>query len=119
MSGPLDGPSRSRTRETLDELGHRLLGAENTQSVLQRVVHLVQQVMPAGAEASVTLVRDEQATTVAFTGEVALRLDEMQYGRGYGPASRPRSAARSSRSPTPAARDGAPTTWPPFSRRAC
>jgi GAF domain-containing protein len=41
--------------------------------------------MPAGAEASVTLVRDEQATTAAFTGEVALRLDEMQYGRGYGP----------------------------------
>jgi GAF domain-containing protein len=85
MSGPLDGPSPSRTWEALDELGHLLLGAENTQSVLQRIVHLVQQVMPARAEASVTLVRDEQATTAAFTGEVALRLDEMQYGRGYGP----------------------------------
>jgi GAF domain-containing protein len=85
MSGPLDGPSPSRTREALDQLGHLLLGAENTQSVLQRVVHLVQQVMPAEAEASITLVRDEQATTAAFTGEVALRLDEMQYGRGYGP----------------------------------
>jgi hypothetical protein len=30
MSGPLDGPSPSRTREALDELGHLLLGAEDT-----------------------------------------------------------------------------------------
>jgi GAF domain-containing protein len=85
VAGPVDGESLAHTRTALDELGHLLLPDENTQSVLQRVVHLVQQVMPAEAEASITLVRDEQATTAAFTGEVALRLDEMQYGRGYGP----------------------------------
>jgi GAF domain-containing protein len=85
MAGPSHGRSLPHARAALDELGHLLLAAEDTQSVLQKIVGLVQQVMPAGAEASITLLRDEQATTAAFTGEVALHLDEMQYERGYGP----------------------------------
>ena len=85
MTGSADGPSTPSTRAALDGLAHLLLAEENTQSVLQRVVDLVTQVMPAGAEASITVLRDRRATTAAFSGELALRLDETQYRQGYGP----------------------------------
>jgi GAF domain-containing protein len=85
VTGSVEGPSPPRTRAALDGLAGLVLAEENTQSVLQRVVDLVKQAMPAGAEASITLLRNEQATTAAFTGELALRLDEMQYRQGYGP----------------------------------
>jgi GAF domain-containing protein len=85
VTGPVEPQSPPRTRAALDELARLLLAQESTQSVLQRVVDLVKQVMPAGAEASITLLRNEHATTAAFTGELALQLDEAQYERGYGP----------------------------------
>src|SRR5688572_13756486 len=68
--GPVDGETLQRARTALDELGHLLLAGESTQSVLQRVVDLVRQAMPEGVEASITLMRNEQATTAAFTGEL-------------------------------------------------
>jgi GAF domain-containing protein len=85
VPGSADDSSPPHTRAALDELAGLLLAEENTQSVLQRAVDLVQQVMPAGAEASITVLRNQQATTAAFTGELALQLDEMQYEHGYGP----------------------------------
>lgn len=85
MAGPVDGKSPVHTRTALDELGHLLLPDENTQSVLQRVVDLVRRAMPQGAAASITLLRNEQATTGAFAGELALLLDETQYEMGQGP----------------------------------
>ncbi|MDP9431009.1 MAG: ANTAR domain-containing protein [Actinomycetota bacterium] len=85
MTGSTDGRNTSRTREALDGLARLLLAEESTQSVLERVVDLVKQVMPEGVEASITVLRKQRATTGAFTGELALHLDEMQYGQGYGP----------------------------------
>lgn len=85
MTGSSDGRNTSRTREALDGLARLLLAEESTQSVLERVVDLVKQVMPEGVEASITVLRKQRATTAAFTGELALPLDEMQYGQGYGP----------------------------------
>jgi GAF domain-containing protein len=85
MIRPVNGPGPPHTRAALDEIGHLVLAEEDSQSVLQRVVDLVKQVMPEGAEASITVLRDEMPTTAAFTGELALELDEMQYARGYGP----------------------------------
>jgi GAF domain-containing protein len=84
VTGPADG-SRPRTRAALDDLGQLLLAEHTTPSVLQRIVELVQQVMPTGAEVSITLLRDERPTTAAFTGALAEALDEAQYERGYGP----------------------------------
>jgi GAF domain-containing protein len=72
-------------RAALDELGHLLLGNESMHSVLQKVVDLVKPVMPAGNEVSITLLRDDRASTAAHTGQLALDLDELQYERGYGP----------------------------------
>ena len=85
MTDSVEDPSPPRTQAALDGLARLVLAEENTQSVLQRVVDLVKQVMPAGAEASITLLGDEQVTTAAFTGELALQLDEVQYRQGYGP----------------------------------
>ncbi len=85
MTGAGDDPITISTRAALEGLAHLLLAEESTQSVLQRVVDSVAQVMPVGAEASLTLVRDQRPTTAAFSGEMALHLDEMQYERGYGP----------------------------------
>ena len=85
MTGPSHPSSPPRTRAALDALGQLLLGEHTTLSVLQRIVELAQQAMPAGAEVSITLVRNEQPTTAAFAGEVADVLDETQYERGYGP----------------------------------
>jgi GAF domain-containing protein len=84
VTGP-DEQSPPRPRVELDELGRLLLSGEDTQSVLQKVVDLVQRAMPEGAEASITLLRNQEPTTAAYTGELALQLDEMQYGRGHGP----------------------------------
>lgn len=85
VAEPVDSPSAQRTRSALDELALLLLEDESTQSVLQKVVVLLQRVMPAGADVSITLLRNDRATTAAFTGQRALDLDEMQYGRGHGP----------------------------------
>jgi GAF domain-containing protein len=85
MPDSADASGTMRTRAALDELAGLLLAEQNTHSVLQRVVDLLAQVMPTGAEASITVLRNQQATTAAFTGELALRLDEAQYGQGYGP----------------------------------
>jgi GAF domain-containing protein len=85
VTGPANRSTPPQTRSALDELGQLLLADQTTQSVLQRVVDLVQQAMPTGAEVSITLVRDEQATTAAFTGQLADDLDETQYARGHGP----------------------------------
>jgi GAF domain-containing protein len=85
VTGPADPPSPTRTRAALDDLGQLRLDEHTTPSVLQRIVDLVQQSMPAGAEVSITLIRDDQPTTAAFTGRLADILDETQYEQGHGP----------------------------------
>jgi GAF domain-containing protein len=85
VTGPADGSSPPRTRAALDELGRLLLAGHSPPWVLQRIVDLVARAMPAGVEVSITLVRGEQPTTAAFTGQLADDLDETQYERGYGP----------------------------------
>lgn len=85
MTGPERDQLPPGTSAALDELGQLLLAGENTQSVLQKVVDLLQRVMPDGAAASITLLRDQQATTAAFAGVLATHLDEAQYERGHGP----------------------------------
>ena len=85
MTGPAERSSPPRVRAGLDALAQLLLTDHTRPSMLQRIVDLVAQEMPAGAEVSLTLVRDEEPTTAAFTGRLAEQLDEVQYERGYGP----------------------------------
>ena len=85
MTGPADRAVEPRAGAAVNELGRLLLVEHTPHSVLQRIVELVRQALPAAADVSITLVRDERPTTAAFTGRLAADLDETQYDRGHGP----------------------------------
>ena len=67
------------------ELGRIKLGETNLDGVLDRIARLAKRTIPGAEEVSVTLVRGADAHTAAFTGRLALTLDEWQYQRGHGP----------------------------------
>ncbi|MGY1682054.1 ANTAR domain-containing protein [Geodermatophilus sp. SYSU D01176] len=67
------------------ELGRLSFDDNSLDEMLQKVADLAKRVIPGVAEASVSLVSNDKATTAAYTGTLALDLDESQYGRGYGP----------------------------------
>jgi GAF domain-containing protein len=67
-----------------DLLSIRLGGAELSH-VLRRVADIAKGALPGADEVSITLVRDERPWTAAYTGQLALDADEIQYERGYGP----------------------------------
>jgi GAF domain-containing protein len=85
MTAPANGRPPPRTQAADGARGHLVLADESVQTVLERVVGLVKRAMPEGCEVSITLVREEQPTTAAFTGALARELDERQYQRGHGP----------------------------------
>jgi GAF domain-containing protein len=70
--------------EALLELAAIVYSGETLQSVLDRVVHVAERALGADS-VSVTLIRDEVPFTAAYTGQLALDADELQYERGYGP----------------------------------
>ena len=72
-------------RDAFAELGRIPFDNTSMEAMLQRIAELAKQVIPGVAEASVTLIANDKATTAAYTGLLALDLDETQYGRGYGP----------------------------------
>ena len=53
--------------------------------VLATVVTLARDAVKPATEVSITLMSDGKGSTAAFTGSLAMALDEQQYGRGYGP----------------------------------
>jgi GAF domain-containing protein len=67
------------------ELGRILLDRTPLNAVLQRVAELARDSVPGADEASVTVVQGRRATSVAFTGNLAVQLDERQYELGFGP----------------------------------
>ncbi len=71
--------------ESRAELGGISLADTSLQEVVRRVATLAQATIPGADEVSVTLLDGGSATTVAFTGDLAFRLDERQYEDGWGP----------------------------------
>ena len=67
------------------ELGKINLSRSDLTHVLQRVAELAKAVIPGVTEASVTLMVGGTAETAAFTGPMAMTLDERQYNSGAGP----------------------------------
>jgi GAF domain-containing protein len=53
--------------------------------VLEEVALLAKQMLTQAPEVSVTLLKGRQAQTAAFTGPLAIHLDERQYEKGFGP----------------------------------
>jgi hypothetical protein len=80
---PFEPPAYARA--AFAELGRISVDGESMDSVLQRVAQLAKGTIPGVAESSVTVVTNDKATSAAYTGRLALDLDESQYGRGYGP----------------------------------
>lgn len=54
-------------------------------SALRELAEVAKVVVPGADEVSVSLVVKDTADTAAYTGDLALQLDEGQYQRGYGP----------------------------------
>jgi GAF domain-containing protein len=55
------------------------------EEVLQQLVDIAKDGLSGEDEVSATLVRGDKAWTAAYTGQLALAADEMQFERGYGP----------------------------------
>jgi GAF domain-containing protein len=53
--------------------------------VLTAIVQVAEQGIPGADSVSITLLRGEKPFTAAYSGEMALQANEMQYERGYGP----------------------------------
>ncbi|MBQ1040055.1 GAF and ANTAR domain-containing protein [Micromonospora sp. C81] len=69
----------------ISELGQIKFGETDLSGVLTQVSELARRTIPGAEEVSVTLLKQEGAHTAAFSGEMALRLDELQYEYGHGP----------------------------------
>jgi GAF domain-containing protein len=67
------------------ELGRIKLNETDLDGVMRKVADLAKRAVAGVDEASVTLVRGRRAQTAAFTGDLALDLDERQYEDGGGP----------------------------------
>jgi GAF domain-containing protein len=78
-NGPLD------PAEAYAQLGTIKLAETDLAGVLATIAGLAQRTIPGAAEVSVTLIRDGKAHTAAFTGDLAMRMDEPQYQSGNGP----------------------------------
>jgi GAF domain-containing protein len=71
--------------EAFEQLGALSLSQESLDSVLQSVADLARRVLPGDVETSVSVLVADKPTTFVYTGQLALDLDESQYGRGHGP----------------------------------
>jgi GAF domain-containing protein len=78
----LPGPD---PRTAFAELSKIMLGTQPLDEVLGRIAELAKRTIPEVAEASVTLVRGREVSSVVFTGPLAVDLDERQYDAGFGP----------------------------------
>jgi GAF domain-containing protein len=67
------------------QLGRIKLSETDLNGVFQQVADLAKRTISGASEVSVTLVKDKGAHTPAFTGDLALALDEAQYEAGHGP----------------------------------
>ena len=78
-------PSPMEEAAAYAALSQIALSGRPLDQTLEEVAALAQRALRETPEASVTLLTDDQARTAAFSGQVALQLDERQYDQGYGP----------------------------------
>ncbi|AGZ41604.1 GAF and ANTAR domain-containing protein [Actinoplanes friuliensis] len=100
--------------EAFAELGRIKLTETSLDDVLQKVAELAKRTIPGAAEVSVTLIRDSVPHTAAFTGDVALQLDERQYELGTGPCLDAAATTSTVSLPDLAQED----RWPDYRKRA-
>jgi GAF domain-containing protein len=76
--------TRLEPQTAFAELGAIVLGRPMSE-VLHRVAELAVACVPGADEVSVTLVDGDRTRSAAFTGTLAVALDERQYEAGFGP----------------------------------
>ncbi len=96
------------------QLGRIRLSETSLNDVFQQVADLAKHTVPGAGEVSVTLVQNKAAQTPAFTGDLALALDESQYKLGHGPCLK----AAVSTSTQHIADMSQETRWPDYTRSA-
>lgn len=67
------------------ELARVVLVGRDLDDILSELTAIARRAVPAIDAASITLIRREKPFTAAYEGPLALRADELQYERGYGP----------------------------------
>jgi transcriptional regulator with GAF, ATPase, and Fis domain len=78
-------PQPMEPTDAFAELGSIKLAETDIDGVMAKVADLAKRTIPGTAEVSVSLIRGRKARTAAFTGELAIALDELQYANGHGP----------------------------------
>jgi transcriptional regulator with GAF, ATPase, and Fis domain len=96
------------------ELARVRVAEIDTQAMLTRIAELTTGTLPGASEVSVTLVQGESAHSAAFTGQTALKLDEIQYDQGRGPCLDAAADAHT----VLVADMTAETRWPEFAEQA-
>jgi GAF domain-containing protein len=76
---------RSEFDDALARLGLIKLGETDRTGILQHVTYAARQALPGATDVSITLIEGLRAHTAAFTSDVALALDELQYEKQSGP----------------------------------
>jgi GAF domain-containing protein len=71
--------------EAFDDLAGLIVSDHSLDSVMTAIAVVGKRLLPNVTEASVTMLRDGEAVTVASTGPLAVQMDERQYVRGDGP----------------------------------
>jgi GAF domain-containing protein len=102
------------TAAALERLAGLVLSEQTLHSVLQTTADLTKQAMPGDTEVSVSLLVQHGPTTAVYTGQLALDLDERQYGRGHGPC----LAAATERVPVEVTDARTEQRWPDYTERA-
>jgi GAF domain-containing protein len=74
-----------RVQELLKDLSRLTLVERTLEDVLGEITSVAQRGIPGAEAVSITLVRADKAFTAAYSGEMALAADELQYEQGYGP----------------------------------
>lgn len=100
--------------KAFEELRQTVLGDLSMSETLHQVATLTRRVVPQAAEVSVTLVEGERARTAAFTGSIAVQLDERQYAAGFGPCLAAAISGQTIRTDS----DDPDTAYPDFARVA-
>ena len=81
-----DRPARPlEPQDAFEELARIALADHSVDSVMDTIASLIKRTIPGASEASVTFVEKGVPRTVAFTGPLAVSVDERQYERGSGP----------------------------------
>jgi GAF domain-containing protein len=75
----------AQPQDAFAELAKITLADHSLADVMEKVAALAKRTIPGASEVSVTLLDRGNASTVAFTGQLAIDLDERQYAKGHGP----------------------------------